>query len=433
MIAALALGTVVVGIAVVMATALEPTRLTLLLASFVVCVGLFLMTAGRFFDRVSRSSPVPWARVEATFVGAAIVFSSLGFFALLRMTYLTRRRAHVVRLCGWLGCALGAWFAIAGALWPADLFDDYMLSLGRSDTLSRPGFWLFASIFIAVTPIYFTAWGLLALGGAEPAETRRAGAFVIASGLVIAATAAPPMLAGFLIAAWISLGVYGQMQYASARAARGVFLSRFLSPRVAEKVDSRGLAETMKPRQAEVSVVCADLRGFTAYSEGVPSQAVVDLLAEYYDAVGKVVARHGGTITSYAGDGILVLVGAPLQDRQHASTAIEIARESIDAVWPVLERWQTRLHPLGIGVGVASGRITVGAISAETRMEYTAIGVAVNLAARLCARAASGEVLVDGEAALCSGARDLEARGQVEVKGFSSPQPVYAITGHRSP
>lgn len=323
---------------------------------------------------------------------------------------------------------MAGWHSVASFAWPAQRLNDYEFSLGDTGVLSRPGFWLFAVFWIVASVPYLVGWGLLSIGGLDPAEHRRTEAFAVASFPVILSTAAPPRFVGILIGIWLSLGVFGQLQYASARAQRGVFLSRFLSPRVTELVATRGLAETMKPHLADITVVCADLRGFTSYSEGVPSQAVVDLLAEYYDAVGVVVARHGGTITNYAGDGILILVGAPLADPDHASTGVRLAGELLTAVQPVLDKWQTRVHTLGLGVGVASGKVTVGAISAETRMEYTAIGSPVNLASRLCAQAGSSEVLIDGEAARLSRA-NLRLKGDMEIRGFSDVQAVYAVGG----
>jgi class 3 adenylate cyclase len=85
------------------------------------------------------------------------------------------------------------------------------------------------------------------------------------------------------------------------------------------------------------------------------------------------------------------------------------------------------MHPLGLGVGVASGNVTVGAIAAATRMEYTAIGMPVNLAARLCAAAGSDEVLIDAEAAQLSKVANLRSSHEMKIKGFSDVQLVYAL------
>jgi len=83
-------------------------------------------------------------------------------------------------------------------------------------------------------------------------------------------------------------------------------------------------------------------------------------------------------------------------------------------------------HPLGIGVGVATGRVTVGAIGSTTRMEYTAVGTPVNLAARLCSAAEAGEILVD-ERTGAAAPDDLEPRGAITLKGLSSPVTTYVL------
>lgn len=423
-----ALGMMTLAMGSVMIVSDQRSRMNSYLFGFICSVGLDLVTLGHVRHHVDRIHPSVWARLQGLTEAGAFVFSGLLVFALLASSSLIGRRAQVVRILGVAAIVLGFAYALAAVLWPAQRLNDYALSAFEPHALTSGGFWLFAPFYLLAGVIYLPAWALIAFGGIDAAEERRAAAWTAASVMVIAATAAPWPAAGVLITLWLSLGMYGHTQYVAARAQRGVFLSRFLSPRVTEMVDSHGLEATMRPRQADLTVVCADLRGFTSYSEGVPSQAVVDLLAEYYDAIGNVVSAHGGTITNYAGDGVLVLVGAPLSDPDHAATGLQIARDILVAVQPVLERWETRVHRLGLGVGVASGKVTVGAISAETRMEYTAIGMAVNLAARLCAAAAADEVLIDAESARTSSSTDLAPRGEMTVKGFSDAQLVYSIS-----
>lgn len=426
--AALTGALVAVGLAMVLVIALENTRTNQALAAATLVVAVAIGTFPLYDGQVDPDAPSLGARLQGLFEVGGIVLYSVYMLAVLASSSLSGTRARVVRACAWATIALAGWHAVASYTWAAERLNDYEVSLGDPGVLSRPGFWLFAVFWLVLAVPYLVGWMLLSFGGdMDPAEERRARSSCVASVVLISVTAAPPPALPFLVALWVSLFIYGQLQYVTARARRGVFLSRFLSPQVTDLVASRGLAEAMKPHQAEITVVCADLRGFTAYSEGVPSQAVVDLLADYYDAIGTVVARYGGTITNYAGDGVLTIVGAPIPDPDHAATGIRIAREVQVAVEPVIERWRTRLHPLGLGVGVASGAVTVGAIAAETRMEYTAIGTPVNLAARLCSAAASGEVLVDAEATRLSRA-GVEPRGEMEIKGFSAAQQVYALT-----
>ncbi|TCJ30774.1 adenylate/guanylate cyclase domain-containing protein [Nocardioides jejuensis] len=425
--AALALGAVALGMSFIMSVGIDRTRSNLLAGLFAGTVGLAVATMPVYADGVDVAHPQMLARLQGLTESAAIALAGFYMLSLLGSSEVRGPRARVVRASSWAAVLLAGVHAAMAITWPVQRLNDYELSLGEPGTLSTPGFWLFAGFWIVALIAYAVGWGGLAVGGLDAAQERRAFAFMLASAFVIAATALPPVAAGICVACWICLCVYGQLEYATARAQRSVFLSRFLSPQVSRLVESRGMAEAMKPHQADLTVVCADLRGFTAYSEGVPSQAVVDLLADYYDAAGEVVAKYGGTITNYAGDGILILVGAPIADPQHAATGLALARELLTAVEPVIGRWETRLHPLGLGVGLASGRVTVGAIAAETRMEYTAIGMPVNLAARLCSHAAAGEVLLDAAAAGLCPSEAVQLHGELHVKGFTDLQLVYAV------
>ena len=167
-----------------------------------------------------------------------------------------------------------------------------------------------------------------------------------------------------------------------------------------------------------------DLRGFTRLSQLLASDQVVRLLNEYYDVIGKAVAEFGGTIKDYAGDGVLILVGAPLPVDDHAKQGLALARRLQTVAHEVVAHWAGPEMQLGMGVGVASGRVTVGAIG-TTRMEYTAVGPAVNMAARLCSQAKDGEILVDARIAELAGASGLEQRGTLSVKGMGEV-PHYA-------
>jgi class 3 adenylate cyclase len=419
---------VAIGISVVLFLSLERSRTNTLVSAGMLTIGLAIGTIPPFWNRVDPVHPGLLARLQGVFEVGAIVVFAMFMLTILESSTLTEKRAAVVRVCGWSGIGLGCWHAIASFTWPAPRLNDYELALGEPGFLSRPGFWLFATFWLITVIPYAVGWALLSLGAElDPAEARRAQFSALASVFAVALTVMPPNFAGITVTLWICIGIYGQLQYTRARAERGVFLSRFLSPRVTELVATRGFAETMKPHHAEITVVSADLRGFTSYSEGVPSQAVVDLLVDYYDAIGVVAARHGATITNYAGDGILILVGAPVPDPEHAVTGITLASELLVAVAPVLSRWQTRLHSLGLGIGVASGKVTVGAIASESRMEYTAVGMPVNLAARLCAAARPNEILIDAEAARLSKAENVHSKGEMKIKGFSDLQRVYAF------
>jgi class 3 adenylate cyclase len=248
----------------------------------------------------------------------------------------------------------------------------------------------------------------------------------MASGLVLPNTLAPVSTAiGLLIF------LVGAVQYHVIQGQRAHFMSKFLSPQVAALVGRRGLRSATDEQTLELSVVCCDLRGFTAFTAATSSQKVIGILREYYDAVGAAVSAVGGTIKDQAGDGVLILVGAPIALADHAIRAVELAKRIREAGLAVTSRWSDAELRLGVGVGVASGYVTVGVIGAASRLEYTAVGPAVNLAARLCAEAGHGEALVDGRTlellAEEAQRRELLPGELLQLKGFQRPVQSYTL------
>jgi class 3 adenylate cyclase len=154
---------------------------------------------------------------------------------------------------------------------------------------------------------------------------------------------------------------------------------------------------------------------------------VIKTLREYYNAVGRVVAEYGGTVKDYAGDGILILVGAPLPVERHAAVAVEMAWGIRAVAAEVCRKWSTPEHGIGIGVGVASGPVTVGIIGSASRWEYTAVGPAVNLAARLCSEADHLQILIDKRTAELAGTAGLVEQPPLSVKGFAEPVTSFVL------
>lgn len=181
-------------------------------------------------------------------------------------------------------------------------------------------------------------------------------------------------------------------------------------------------------RRHELSVVACDLRGFTALLEAAAPELVIELLRDYYVAVAEEVLRFGATIKEHAGDGVLVLVGASGPTADHASSALGMAVAIRAGTAQALARAHVAGAEVGLGIGVASGPITVGTIEAGSRLESIAVGSAVNLAARLCARAGAGQVLV-GERTVELLGRDgsgtLEPVEYVRLKGFARAVRVF--------
>jgi adenylate cyclase len=266
---------------------------------------------------------------------------------------------------------------------------------------------------------------ILLVARTDPAESIRLRAFVLA---------APFLLAGLVVGkSWIPLVLVigllifmaGTVSYLIVQARRAQDLNRFLSPEVARMVKLRGIDEILRQDKRQISVLICDLRGFTAYAREQDSSAVVALLERYYNAVGELAFRHGGTIKDHAGDGVVVLFGAPVARPDHCVPA---ARCALEIVTQVRELLRTHAPDLGVGAGVASGEATVGAIRGSGRLEYVAVGAPVNLAARLCEQADDGEVLVDAVVHAAIGdALVARPRTMGALKGFGDGIGAYAL------
>jgi adenylate cyclase len=206
-------------------------------------------------------------------------------------------------------------------------------------------------------------------------------------------------------------------------------LRRFLAPQVAELVDRKGDDGMLEGRRTEVVAVFCDLRGFTAFSARATPEEVMRVLSEYYEALGAIITKHAATLTSFSGDGLMVLVNAPVPAEEPALKAVDMAVEMQRSVQELILDWHMRCYQIGFGIGLAMGPATVGRIGYVNRFDYTAIGSVVNLAARLCASAADQEILVDEKAAeAVRGRRALIPLGSRPIKGYDEELPVFGIS-----
>lgn len=208
-------------------------------------------------------------------------------------------------------------------------------------------------------------------------------------GLVIGAEyAAYVMLVGELFL------IVGAIQYHVLQAQRGDFMERFLPSQVVEALADKDSQLNLETGRQDITVVCCDLRKFTPYAEAHDSEHIIGLLRAYYQMVGEAAASSGATIKDYAGDGVLMLVGAPIAFDDHADRGIRLAAQILAQSKEFLALWSDRKAPLGIGIGVSTGSASVGVVGAE-RLEYAAVGPPINRASRLCDKAKDGQVLVD--------------------------------------
>ena len=183
---------------------------------------------------------------------------------------------------------------------------------------------------------------------------------------------------------------------------------------------TRGRAAPLDARSADVVVVFCDLRGFTDFSGRVEPEEIMRVIGEYYAAVGASITRYQATLTHFSGDGLMVLLNAPLRcPDDPVLRAVRMAKDIEAAVHALTAGWRARGHAIGFGIGLASGVATVGRVGYEERHDYTAIGTVVNLASRLCSAAADGQILIDAAtAAGVAGVVPLQTLGIRPLKGF---------------
>lgn len=227
--------------------------------------------------------------------------------------------------------------------------------------------------------------------------------------------------------------------FASARGERRRVtdtFGRFVSAEVRDAIVDMALRDPdlIRPggRQMEISVLFADIRGFTTMSENLSPQEVVEILNRYLDSMEEQVFRHGGTLDKYTGDGMMVLFGAPLEQPDHAQRAVKAALAMQRAAAEVSRRRGDVEWQVVYGIGITTGPAVVGHIGSQRRFDYTAIGDTVNLAARLEGIAPPGVILINQ--ATREAVKEIavvEELEPVKVKGKAKPVTVYSVLGLR--
>src|SRR5262245_3678987 len=208
-------------------------------------------------------------------------------------------------------------------------------------------------------------------------------------------------------------------------------LKRFLAPQLADVIVSSGDDESLlDSHRREITVVFCDLRGFTSFAESGEPEDVMGVLREYHRVLGEAIFEFEGTLERFTGDGLMVFFNDPVPCDDPALRAVRMAIAMQERVGELVEEWQKRGHDLDMGVGIAEGYATLGRVGFEGRFDYAAIGTVTNLAARLCARAEGGQILISQRVHYAT--EDLVVAKPVtelELKGFSKPVGVYTVVG----
>lgn len=210
-------------------------------------------------------------------------------------------------------------------------------------------------------------------------------------------------------------------------------LRRFLSPQIAEVITTSGDDRALQSHRREITVVFTDLRGFTAFAGAVEPEELMDVLHEYHAALGELIFTHEGTVEHFAGDGMMVFFNDPLPCDDPPARAVRMAVAMRERARTLAQNWRRRGYRLGFGVGIAVGEATLGRIGFEGRYDYGAIGPVTNLAARLCAEAADGQIVVSDH--IYQAVKHLvavEPLGRMALKGFADPVPAFNVVALRN-
>ncbi len=199
-------------------------------------------------------------------------------------------------------------------------------------------------------------------------------------------------------------------------------LRRFLPAQVAEMiVAAPDELEILRTQRAEITVLFIDLRGFSAFANAATPDQVIEALNAFHGACGPLIEASGGTLERFLGDGLMVLFGAPVAMEAPAQKAVALALDLRSAVKKAIVPFEagSDAHHLGVGIGIGTGAATLGQIGFEGRRDYSAIGPAPNLAARLCEQAAEDQILIS-HATAWQIDYELQPAGPFDLKGIGN-------------
>src|SRR5690606_16581366 len=170
---------------------------------------------------------------------------------------------------------------------------------------------------------------------------------------------------------------------------------RFFTPHLAARIAASPEALGLGGERRTVSVLFADIRGFTELAARMAPDETARFLTEYFTEMVECVFRHGGTLDKFIGDAVMAQWGAPIGERDDCDRAMQAALDMMEELDRLNARWRTEGRPtLEIGIGLNVGDVFAGNIGSDRRLEYTVIGDPVNVSSRLCGAAGPGEILI---------------------------------------
>jgi adenylate cyclase len=215
-----------------------------------------------------------------------------------------------------------------------------------------------------------------------------------------------------------------------ARANYSRFLPEYVVKQMLENPESFKLGGVSQT----ITILFADIRGFTRISEHAPPEKIVGLLNRYFSAMTDIIFAHGGTLDKYLGDGLMALFGAPTATPDDASNALNAAVAMQRRLLAINRELRDEGFPeIGVGMGLHTGEVVVGYIGSDRRSEYTAIGDAVNTSSRLESNARGGEILISDATAKAAHSRyKLKPREAIMVKNRQQPVNLWEVDWQRA-
>lgn len=215
-----------------------------------------------------------------------------------------------------------------------------------------------------------------------------------------------------------------------ARANYSRFLPEYVVKQMLENPESFKLGGVNQT----ITILFADIRGFTRISEHAPAEKIVSLLNRYFSAMTDIIFAHGGTLDKYLGDGLMALFGAPTATPDDASNALNAAVAMQRRLLGInRELREEGFTEIGVGMGLHTGEAIVGYIGSDRRSEYTAIGDTVNTSSRLESNARGGEILISDATAKAAHSRyKLKPRDPIMVKNREQPVKLWEVDWQRA-
>ena len=214
-------------------------------------------------------------------------------------------------------------------------------------------------------------------------------------------------------------------------------ISRYIASQLAEQIRAGNYDDLDRHERRRLTLFFADIEDFAYTADHAEPEDLAETLNEYLSEMARIGQHHGGTIDKFAGDAVMIFFGAPtpMEDRDQALHAVEMAIEMQERLSALRERWTAAGFewPFHVRMGINTGRASIGNFGSKERADYTAIGRQVNLAARLQAQCERDHILISHSTyVLVQDRIECAPKGEIEVKGIRDPVTVYQVVGRRA-